>query len=316
MAAVAASLTREQLNYALVEFRGVPVNPSFDVAFLGRLTAEFVPRAGDHADVFVNSYPKAGTTWTQTICFHLAHGGSPPPGRSMYATVPWIDTLASSNAVLRAREGCDYTLDDLAAFPADRPRFFKAHATVSDIPGGGARGGGGARVVYVARNPKDTVVSLWHHARDKPEFALRAGEAVAPDFEQFVRLFLAGQAECGSWFDHNLAWFAASRAEPSRVLFLQYETMFADPTAAVRRIAAFVGLDGDDEALVARTVEGSSMETMRKGAGAINVRAGGSGKWRKMIKPGSELDQLFNETYLQQMEGSGLVFDFGEGVFM
>ena len=87
-------------------------------------------------------------------------------------------------------------------------------------------------------------------------------------------------------------------------------------SAAVRRIAAFVGLDGDDEALVARTVEGSSMETMRKGAGAINVRAGGSGKWRKMIKPGSELDQLFNETYLQQMEGSGLVFDFGEGVFM
>ena len=100
MAAVAASLTREQLNYALVEFRGVPVNPSFDVATLERLTAEFATRA---TDCFVNSYPKAGTTWTQTICFHLAHGGSPPPGRSMYATVPWIDTLASSNASAPAR---------------------------------------------------------------------------------------------------------------------------------------------------------------------------------------------------------------------
>ena len=70
MAAVAASLTREQLNYALVEFRGVPVNPSFDVATLERLTAEFATRA---TDCFVNSYPKAGTTWTQTICFHAIY---------------------------------------------------------------------------------------------------------------------------------------------------------------------------------------------------------------------------------------------------
>ena len=81
------------------------------------------------------------------------------------------------------------------------------------------------------------------------EAALTQAEAVAPDFEQFVRLFLAGKAECGSWFDHNLAWYTASRADPSRVLFLQYETMFADPTAAVRRIAAFVGLDDHDDAL-------------------------------------------------------------------
>jgi hypothetical protein len=52
--------------------------------------------------------------------------------------------------------------------------------------------------------------------------------------------------------------------------------------------------DATDEALVARTVEGSSMDAMRTGAGAINVRSGGSGKWRKMMSPGGATDRLFD----------------------
>ena len=44
-------------NYALARFRGVPQNPTFDVAALEALVAGFATRPGD---VFVCTYPKVG----------------------------------------------------------------------------------------------------------------------------------------------------------------------------------------------------------------------------------------------------------------
>ena len=41
-------------------------------------------------------------------------------------------------------------------------------------------------VIYVARNPKDTAVSLFHHAKSKPEFGYTG------DFNTFCEIFLAG----------------------------------------------------------------------------------------------------------------------------
>ena len=55
MATIAASISREELNYALVEFRGVPINPSFAPAVLEELMNQFETR---DSDVFVASYPK------------------------------------------------------------------------------------------------------------------------------------------------------------------------------------------------------------------------------------------------------------------
>jgi hypothetical protein len=79
------------------------------------------------------------------------------------------------------------------------PRYFKSHATVDQLPRGKAQ----IKVVYVARNPKDTLVSLYHHSKSKPEFGYTG------DFETFFRMFIANQVENGSWFDHVLNWYKA-----------------------------------------------------------------------------------------------------------
>jgi len=78
-------------------------------------------------------------------------------------------------------------------------RFFKTHAVIKQFPSGSITDN--IRIIYIARNPKDTVVSLYHHAQSKPEFNLKHC-----NFQQFCKLFLLGNVENSSWFDHVLTW--------------------------------------------------------------------------------------------------------------
>ena len=79
-------------------------------------------------------------------------------------------------------------------------RYFKTHAVIKQFPGGGMITDN-IRIIYIARNPKDTVVSLYHHTKSKPEFNLNNC-----NFHQFCKLFLLGKVENSSWFDHVITW--------------------------------------------------------------------------------------------------------------
>ena len=313
-------------NYNLINFRGVPQNPTFRVEELESLVSSFEARAGD---IFICTYPKCGTTWMQQICHLLVHNGE-QGDTTMYATAPWLECLCAA-PILHEREANNYTMEQLAAMPRDRPRFFKSHANFQFLPRGskaGATGSEGVKVIVVSRNPKDTCVSMWHHAREKPEFNLAGGAPrpgsddppaptpVCDDFEEFVQLFLAGKAECGSWFDHTLEWYAASLSDPN-ILFLKYEDMIADPAEAISKVAAFIGC-GNSSEVIAKAVEASSMKNMRQTSGiyAGNIRKGGVGNWRKKIIENSLINAAFDGEYMKQMKGSGLQFDFGDGLIM
>lgn len=159
-----------------------------------------------------------------------------------------------------------------------------------------------------------------------------------PDFEDFVKLFLAGKAECGSWFNHTLEWYAASLTDPN-ILFLKYEDMIKDPKvcpplllshtphticiarmyiqACISQIAAFIGV-GNDEVTIDKVVENSSMSNMKKTSGvyAGNVRKGGIGNWRNKLLENSCANAMFDGEYMKQMKQSNLEFDFGDGLVM
>lgn len=224
-------------NYNLVDFRGVPQNPTFRVDELETLVTTFDARAGD---IFICTYPKCGTTWMQQICHLLVNGGEQGDS-TMYATAPWLECLCAA-PILHEREANDYTMEQLAAMTADRPRFFKSHANFPDLPRGsktGIGGAGGVKAIIVSRNPKDTCVSMWHHAREKPEFNLAGGAPrpgsddppaptpVCDDFEEFVQLFLAGKAECGEWRAFFFSPFppTASAFSPLFIDFLRWWRM-------------------------------------------------------------------------------------------
>ena len=299
-------------NIAFATFRGIPQNPSFRIDELEQLVTTFPTRDGD---VFICTYPKCGTTWMQQICHLLVHGGE-QGSTTMYATAPWLECLIAA-PILHEREANNYSFADLASMPAGRPRFFKSHANFGDLPRGRAR----VKTIIVSRNPKDTCVSMWHHVREKPEFNLAGGAdastrpEVCPSFADWVELFLSGQCECGSWFHHTLEWYYASLNDPD-ILFLKYEDLIDDPRAGIARVAKHIGV-GDTPAIIEKTLVNSSMDAMKSGKTGIyagNVRKGGVGNWRKKIDGDS--DALFDRVYKQQMAGSGLKFNFGDGVVM
>eukprot|EP00013_Stygamoeba_regulata_P030021 CAMPEP_0177665268 /NCGR_PEP_ID=MMETSP0447-20121125/20962_1 /TAXON_ID=0 /ORGANISM="Stygamoeba regulata, Strain BSH-02190019" /LENGTH=290 /DNA_ID=CAMNT_0019171347 /DNA_START=77 /DNA_END=949 /DNA_ORIENTATION=- len=182
-------------------------------------------------DVFIATYPKSGTTWTQQICRKLTNCGHSAED-TLTQAIPWLEVDVAVADALPGR------------------RFMKSHTSWEMI-----RKGEGVKYIYVARNPRDTLVSMFHHSR-----GFMAFEYDGP-FEHFFELFLSGQVESGPWADHVLSYWKESLTN-SNVLYLFYEEMLDDPAAAVRSIADFIGVDASEET-VKSVVENSSFTAMK-----------------------------------------------------
>lgn len=195
----------------------------------GRLAFECWP-----GDVFVSSYPRSGTTWTQLMLYLLTRRDRSLAFEHLSQVSPWWErSLAWGNA-----SAADFGR-------MDRPRIFKSHLPHAWLPRG-------ARYVYVHRQGHDVAVSYYHlycsHLGYRGSFA--------EFFERFVR----GDLQYGAWASHVAGW--ERRRHDPRVLLLCYEDMKRAPGACVRTLAAFLGLEvtGADVDEIARL---SSFESMK-----------------------------------------------------
>ena len=195
-------------------------------------------------DIFVASYPKCGTTWTQYIVYLLLNDARPlTAGQSINDVFPHLEEMGQE--VVRA---------------LPEPRLIKTHLPFALTPWSPH-----ARYLYVARNPFDCAVSFYHHTRG----FVRHYDFAAGTWDAFFECFLAGEVDFGDYFDNLLSWWP--HRGDANVLFLTYERMLADAAAAVLTIARFLGgraaaLAADDSALE-RVALASSFEQMRRDQG-------------------------------------------------
>lgn len=287
-----------------------------------RLRTEFHVRPGD---VFIVSYPKSGTTWVQQIV-RLVQGGasSPDTGTKITDAIPWLEGSEMPGF------GCDLSLSDLEALPS--PRLFKSHLPHEMIPGRPLRTSP-AKYIYVARNPKDTAVSLYTFA--KQLFHVSIGFTPF-SWNFFLRKFLNGSLWFGDWYNHILGWWEC-RNEPN-VLFLKYEDMQRDLPTVVMKIADFLGhkLESDKIESIARQCSFESMQSdptsnyawittdlseyfrhnpMRRffhstsnGPAQLMMRKGIVGDWKNYFTP--QQSSKFDRLYTLKMKNSGLTFEF------
>ncbi|KAH8042786.1 hypothetical protein HPB51_025838 [Rhipicephalus microplus] len=90
------------------------------------------------------------------------------------------------------------------------------------------------KYVYIARNPWDVCVSLYHMMTNMRAFEFQDGAS-----EDFAHAFFSGDTGFGDYFEHVAAGYAL-REQPN-VFFVTYEELKQNAIEVVRRLAYFLG---------------------------------------------------------------------------
>jgi hypothetical protein len=118
------------------------------------------------------------------------------------------------------------------------------------------------RVVYLLRDGRDVMVSLYHHRR-----ALKGDEKV-----DFLRMVRDGEGlyPC-KWHEHVQRW----KANPFRadMITVRYEDLLADGVTELQRVCEFIGIERDRPALEA-AVTNARFEQMKELESRFGSRIG------------------------------------------
>uniref|UniRef100_A0A8C1XJJ0 Sulfotransferase n=1 Tax=Cyprinus carpio TaxID=7962 RepID=A0A8C1XJJ0_CYPCA len=176
-------------------------------------------------DVFAVTFPKSGTTWMQEILPPLLNGGDLTSVETIpnWDRAPWLEETRAS-----------VVLDKLPS-----PRAIVSHMQYNLMPSSFFKSK--AKVIYVARNPKDVLVSLYHFHK-MAKFLEDPGT-----FEEFSDKFLSGKVMFGKWTDHVKSWRNPELGD--RILYITYEEMLQDLREVLGRILKFLGRELSAEAL-------------------------------------------------------------------
>ncbi|KAL6883382.1 hypothetical protein ACP4OV_010796 [Aristida adscensionis] len=264
----------------------------------------FTPRRGD---VVLASPPKCGTTWLKALTFATMARGAHPPAQAGHPLlrlnphdcVPFMETLFAAG----------WGAGKMEALPS--PRLMATHMQHSVLPSS-IRDNNDCKIIYICREPKDMLVSLWHYVRKfKPDLS----------FNDLSEHACEGISLGGPIWDHVLGYWHASRASPEKVLFLRYEEMLRDPAGNVRKIAQFVGMPfsaAEEEAGTVMDIvrlcsfdKQRNLEVNRADPGVPFAndwyfRKAEVGDWANHMTP--EMAQRLDAIVEEKIRGSGLSF--------
>ncbi|KAB0398432.1 hypothetical protein E2I00_014820, partial [Balaenoptera physalus] len=122
-------------------------------------------------DIFIITYPKSGTNWMIEILSLILKDGDPSWIRSVpiWKRSPWCEAIMGA-----------FSLPDQPS-----PRLMSSHLPIQLFTK--AFFNSKAKVIYMGRNPRDVVVSLYHYSK----IARQLKDPGTPD--QFLKNFLKGE---------------------------------------------------------------------------------------------------------------------------
>ena len=249
-------------------------------------------------DIWVCSFPKAGTTWVQEIVYLISSDldFQGAEKKHLDERFPYFEFIFPGKKVI----------DSLQS-----PRFIKTHLPFSLLPREFKEKK--PKIIYVFRNPKDTVLSYHRFAT---EF-LGPINTFQGDFERYCELFADDMVAYGPWWKHILdAW---KYRDEENVLIVSYEDMQKDISSIVRQIAQFLGKQLN-EGQIDKIIHHCSFESMKKNAsvnynwlkeqgmakdGVDFMRKGRVGDWENKLS--DEIVSKLDEVVCENLTPAGIV---------
>ncbi|XP_066522487.1 sulfotransferase 1B1-like [Hoplias malabaricus] len=289
----AGSLTR----FPLTEVQGVPLMSP--IAGQWSSISAFCP---DPSDLLIATYPKAGTTWTQEIVDLLLHNGdeeickrAPTVERIPFLEIQAPPPIPSGLQLLKFMKP---------------PRVIKTHLPIQLVPEGFWENK--CKVIYVARNAKDNLVSYYHFDR------MNLTQPEPGPWDGYIQKFMRGNLGWGSWYDHVKGYW--KEREKRNILYLFYEDMKENPRREVERIMHYLDLSLSDD-IIDKIVQLTSFKVMKDNPMANYtfipkivfdqsisefMRKGEVGDWTNHFTPAQS--QMFDEDYKRQMADVDIPF--------
>ncbi|XP_070561103.1 sulfotransferase 1B1-like [Ptychodera flava] len=281
-------------------------------------------------DVFVASYQKSGTTVTIEMVTLLLNGADVEANRSapQNVRVPMVEFYFKM--VIRFRWFFLFFMKIYSLLPESlhrylkiplltpeeldstdglkfveklpKPRVIKCHLPYRFFPTQAIRKK--CKIIYVARNPKDVVVSMRYHLKNLPPYFYWG------PWDTFYRTFIDGKLCHGDWFDHVIEWW--NHREDGNILFLKYEDLIKRPRETVRETARFLDVDVTPD-MEDRILSHCSFKNMKENpsvnfGGSGFIRKGIIGDWTNYFTVAQ--DREFDKIYSERMRGTGLDFEW------
>jgi aryl sulfotransferase len=225
-------------------------------------------------DVIVATYAKSGTTWTQHIVGQLIFQGD--PSVKVAEISPWVDLRIMPPNLLELLEAQTHR------------RVLKTHLPLDALTFSPK-----ARYVYIARDGRDVVWSLYnHHAsanqlwydllNDTPGRVGPPIERPDPDIRRYFQTWLAKDGVPFWPFWENISTWWAARDLPN-VRLIHFNDLKRDLEGEMRKLADFLGCD-IPEASWPTLVEQCGFDWMKAHAEQVTplsgaIFEGGAGKF-------------------------------------
>lgn len=185
-------------------------------------------------DIYISSFSRSGTTWTQMVLYQLTTAGN-MDFEHLFDVSPWLFYNALRNT---------------KPVQVPEPRLLKTHDAYSAYSMG-AKG----RFIYVVRDGRDVLVSMYHHRVNVKGFAGSFND----HFEEFIE-GVEYNGHYYNWFYHVKDWVENHNHLP--MLLLRYENLKCDFDVTIQKICEFCDIPLTDT-ILERTRERTSFAFMK-----------------------------------------------------
>ncbi|GJQ81596.1 hypothetical protein Trydic_g9971 [Trypoxylus dichotomus] len=195
-------------------------------------------------DIWVSSFAKAGTTWTQEMVWLIANDLDYEGAKTLLPErFPFLDLSCVLDFQYHKDRHPEFECPESMLDPIGyinklkSRRFIKTHLPWKYLPLQIQNQTTKAKLIHVIRNPKDICVSLHYHTH--------VMEAATGTLEDCFRLFMAGKVAYGPFWDNILSFW--NRRHLPNILVISYEDMKKDLPSVIRKVAKFLGKEVNDD---------------------------------------------------------------------